>query len=134
MSDGERCVTLLLAEIDAHKRTLNYVNSHNPALLSRAKNGHGHALRTGSVDLIAGAVLVSTRMGSPKRRIGLERIRHEASLQRGSPRFIAACRGTHERYLSHRRGLLPGGRLPWFSATEFVTCSLPPAPRRNTDS
>ena len=39
VSDGECYVTLLLAEIDAHKRTLGYVNSHHPALLFRAKTG-----------------------------------------------------------------------------------------------
>src|SRR5260370_60936 len=38
VSDGERYVTLLLAEIDARKRKLHYVNcGHNPALLYRAK-------------------------------------------------------------------------------------------------
>jgi serine phosphatase RsbU (regulator of sigma subunit) len=38
VSDGERYVTLLLAELDAHKRTVRYVNcGHNPALLVRAK-------------------------------------------------------------------------------------------------
>ena len=40
VSDGERYVTLLVAEIDAHKRTLRYVNcGHNPALLFRANTG-----------------------------------------------------------------------------------------------
>jgi serine phosphatase RsbU (regulator of sigma subunit) len=40
VSDGERYVTLLLAEIDADKRTVNYVNcGHNPALLFRAETG-----------------------------------------------------------------------------------------------
>jgi phosphoserine phosphatase RsbU/P len=40
VSDGERYVTLLLTEIDTHKRTLRYVNcGHNPALLFRAKAG-----------------------------------------------------------------------------------------------
>jgi sigma-B regulation protein RsbU (phosphoserine phosphatase) len=39
-SDGEHYVTLLLSEIDTHKRTLRYVNcGHNPALLFRAKTG-----------------------------------------------------------------------------------------------
>src|SRR6266850_6122611 len=34
VSDGERYVTLLIAEIDARKRTLHYVNcGHNPAVL-----------------------------------------------------------------------------------------------------
>jgi phosphoserine phosphatase RsbU/P len=40
VSDGERYVTLLLAEIDARKRTVRYVNcGHNPALMFRAKTG-----------------------------------------------------------------------------------------------
>jgi serine phosphatase RsbU (regulator of sigma subunit) len=38
VSDFDRYVTLLVAEIDAQKRTLRYVNcGHNPALLFRAK-------------------------------------------------------------------------------------------------
>jgi sigma-B regulation protein RsbU (phosphoserine phosphatase) len=40
VSDSDRFVTLLLAEIDALKRTLRYVNcGHNPALLFRAATG-----------------------------------------------------------------------------------------------
>jgi len=40
VSDSDRYVTLLLAEIDAQKRTLRYVNcGHNPALLFRAQKG-----------------------------------------------------------------------------------------------
>jgi serine phosphatase RsbU (regulator of sigma subunit) len=40
VSDSDRFVTLLLAEIDAQKRTLRYVNcGHNPALLFRASTG-----------------------------------------------------------------------------------------------
>jgi sigma-B regulation protein RsbU (phosphoserine phosphatase) len=40
VSDSDRYVTLLIAEIDAQKRTLRYVNcGHNPALLFRAKTG-----------------------------------------------------------------------------------------------
>ncbi len=40
VSDGERYVTLLVAEIDAQKRTLRYINcGHNPALLFRAETG-----------------------------------------------------------------------------------------------
>jgi sigma-B regulation protein RsbU (phosphoserine phosphatase) len=40
MSDPERYVTLLVAEIDTHKRIIRYVNcGHNPALLFRAKTG-----------------------------------------------------------------------------------------------
>ncbi len=38
VSDAERYVTLLVAEIDTHKRKIHYVNcGHNPALLFRAK-------------------------------------------------------------------------------------------------
>jgi serine phosphatase RsbU (regulator of sigma subunit) len=40
VSDFDRYVTLLVAEIDAHKRALRYVNcGHNPALLFRANTG-----------------------------------------------------------------------------------------------
>jgi sigma-B regulation protein RsbU (phosphoserine phosphatase) len=40
VSDGERYVTLLVAEIDTQKRKLRYVNcGHNPALLFRANTG-----------------------------------------------------------------------------------------------
>jgi phosphoserine phosphatase RsbU/P len=40
VSDPERYVTLLVAEIDTNKRTIRYVNcGHNPALLFRAKTG-----------------------------------------------------------------------------------------------
>jgi phosphoserine phosphatase RsbU/P len=40
VSDSERYVTLLSAEIDTNKRTIHYVNcGHNPALLFRAKTG-----------------------------------------------------------------------------------------------
>jgi sigma-B regulation protein RsbU (phosphoserine phosphatase) len=40
VSDLEQYVTLLLAEIDTHKRVIRYVNcGHNPALLFRAKTG-----------------------------------------------------------------------------------------------
>ena len=40
VSASDRYVTLLVAEIDAQKRTLRYVNcGHNPALLFRAKTG-----------------------------------------------------------------------------------------------
>ncbi len=74
VSDGERYVTLLLAEIDARKRTLHYVNcGHNPALLFRANTGTLTCLDSScqpiglspdeicdlaSADLIAGDVLV----------------------------------------------------------------------------
>src|SRR5207302_1808000 len=40
LSDPERYVTLLVAEIDTRKRIIHYVNcGHNPALLFRAKTG-----------------------------------------------------------------------------------------------
>ena len=40
VSDGEHYVTLLLVEIDTHKRTVRFVNcGHNPALLFRADRG-----------------------------------------------------------------------------------------------
>ena len=40
VSDEERYVTLLIAEIDTRKRVIQYVNcGHNPALLFRAKTG-----------------------------------------------------------------------------------------------
>lgn len=40
VSDGDRYVTLLLADIDALRRSLRYVNcGHNPALLFRIKTG-----------------------------------------------------------------------------------------------
>jgi phosphoserine phosphatase RsbU/P len=40
VSDPERYVTLLIAEIDKHKRVIRYVNcGHNPALLFRASTG-----------------------------------------------------------------------------------------------
>ena len=74
VSDGERYVTLLLAEIDARKRKLHYVNcGHNPALLFRENTGTLTRLDSScppigispaeiceqvSADLIAGDVLV----------------------------------------------------------------------------
>jgi serine phosphatase RsbU (regulator of sigma subunit) len=40
VSEADRYVTLLIAEIDLHERTLQYVNcGHNPALLFRASTG-----------------------------------------------------------------------------------------------
>jgi serine phosphatase RsbU (regulator of sigma subunit) len=40
VSDPEKYVTLLVAEIDTNKRKIHYVNcGHNPALLFRAKTG-----------------------------------------------------------------------------------------------
>jgi phosphoserine phosphatase RsbU/P len=73
-ADGERYVTLLVAELDSKKRKLHYVNcGHNPALLFRAQNGtvtrlHSSCAPIGispenpcqlaSADLLAGDVLV----------------------------------------------------------------------------
>jgi sigma-B regulation protein RsbU (phosphoserine phosphatase) len=73
-SDGERYVTLLMAEIDARTRKLRYVNcGHNPALLFRAGTGKvtrmnascapvgmalGPPCEVVSVDLFLGDVLV----------------------------------------------------------------------------
>lgn len=74
VSDGERYVTLLVAEIDARKRGVRYVNcGHNPALLFRAKTGmithmdsscppvgmfSEKPCELASADLIAGDVMV----------------------------------------------------------------------------
>ena len=74
VSDADRYVTLLVAEIDAQKRTLRYVNcGHNPALLFRAKTGTVSLLNSScppiglspeefceqaSEDLVTGDVLV----------------------------------------------------------------------------
>lgn len=74
VSDADRFVTLLVAEIDAQKRTLRYVNcGHNPALLFRAKTSALSLLNSScppiglspeeicelaSEDLMAGDVLV----------------------------------------------------------------------------
>jgi phosphoserine phosphatase RsbU/P len=73
-SDGERYVTLLLAEINARTRKLQYVNcGHNPALLFRANTGKVTRMNSScppvgmfseepcevvSTDLAAGDVLV----------------------------------------------------------------------------
>jgi serine phosphatase RsbU (regulator of sigma subunit) len=74
VSDDEHYVTLMLAEVDVHKRTLRYVNcGHNPALLLRASTGALTRLNSScppiglspeeicelaSADLTAGDVLV----------------------------------------------------------------------------
>jgi sigma-B regulation protein RsbU (phosphoserine phosphatase) len=73
-SDGERYVTLLMAEVDARNRKLRYVNcGHNPALLYRAGTGKvtrmnsscapigmivGQPCQLVSLDLFLGDVLV----------------------------------------------------------------------------
>jgi serine phosphatase RsbU (regulator of sigma subunit) len=106
VSDDEHYVTLLLAEVDAHKRTVQYVNcGHNPALLFRAKTGTlkrmdsscppiglspNEICELGSADLAAGDVLVfytdgvteaENRLGE---EFGFERlfatVRHGSSL------------------------------------------------------
>jgi len=104
VSDGERYVTLLLAEIDARARTLHYVNcGHNPALLYRAKTDTLTRMNSTcppigispeeiceltSADLIAGDVLVfytdgvteaENQMGE---EFGIERL--SAVVRRGS--------------------------------------------------
>jgi serine phosphatase RsbU (regulator of sigma subunit) len=74
VSDGEHYVTLLLAEIDAQKRTVRYVNcGHNPALLFQARTDTVSHMESsyppvglfrddprefGSVELCAGDVMV----------------------------------------------------------------------------
>jgi sigma-B regulation protein RsbU (phosphoserine phosphatase) len=102
--DGERYVTLLLAEIDVHKRKLHYVNcGHNPALLFQTKTGTVRRMDSScppigmflkeicertSTDLIPGDVLVfytdgvteaSNRFGE---EFGMERL--SAIVRRGS--------------------------------------------------
>jgi serine phosphatase RsbU (regulator of sigma subunit) len=73
-SDGERYVTLIMAEVDAQNRKLQYVNcGHNPALLFRARTGKvtrmnsscapvgmivGQPCELATVDLFPGDVLV----------------------------------------------------------------------------
>jgi sigma-B regulation protein RsbU (phosphoserine phosphatase) len=104
VSDGERYVTLLLAEIDTHKRTLRYINcGHNPALLFRAHTGKltrmdsscppigispEEICELASADLIAGDVLVFYTDGvtEAENRVGEEfgTERLSAVVQRGS--------------------------------------------------
>ena len=104
VSDDERYVTLLIAEIDTHKQTLHYVNcGHNPGLLFRAKTGTLTRLNSScppiglspeeicelaSADLMAGDVVVfytdgvteaENRLGE---EFGLERL--SAVVRRGS--------------------------------------------------
>jgi serine phosphatase RsbU (regulator of sigma subunit) len=104
VSDSDRFVTLLVAEIDAQTRTLRYVNcGHNPALLFRAKTGALSLLNSScppiglspeetcelaSEDLMAGDVLVlytdgvteaENRLGE---EFGMERL--SATVRRGS--------------------------------------------------
>jgi len=104
VSDDERYVTLLLAEIDTRKRTIQYVNcGHNPALLFRASTGTLTRMNSScppiglsaeesceltSADLMAGDVAVfytdgvteaENRLGE---EFGLERL--SAVVRRGS--------------------------------------------------
>src|SRR5438552_7729567 len=102
--DGERYVTLLLAELDAQKRNLHYVNcGHNPVLLFRAQTGAVTRLNSScapigispenpcqlaSADLTAGDVLVFYTDGVTEaenqlgEELGTERL--SAVVQRGS--------------------------------------------------
>jgi serine phosphatase RsbU (regulator of sigma subunit) len=102
--DGERYVTLLLAELDAQERKLHYVNcGHNPALLFRAQTGAVTRLNSScapigispenpcqlcSADLSAGDVLVFYTDGVTEaenqfgEEFGTERL--SAVVQRGS--------------------------------------------------
>jgi len=106
VSDGSRYVTLLLAEIDASKCTVRYVNcGHNPALLFRAQTGgvtrlesscppigmfSGEICEIASADLLAGDALVLYTDGvteaenRSQEEFGMERlgdvVRHGSSL------------------------------------------------------
>jgi phosphoserine phosphatase RsbU/P len=104
VSDGVRYVTLLLAEIDARKQTVNYVNcGHNPALLFRARTGTLTSMDSScppigifpeemcelaSADLITGDVLVFYTDGLTEAQnqlgeeFGIERL--SAIVRRGS--------------------------------------------------
>lgn len=103
-SDGERYVTLLMAEVDARNRKLRYVNcGHNPALLFRAGTGKvarmnsscapigmilGKPCELVSVDLFLGDVLVFYTDGVTEaenllaEEFGMERL--SGVVQRGS--------------------------------------------------
>ena len=102
--DGERYVTLLLAELDVQERKLHYVNcGHNPALLFRAQTGAVTRLNSScvpigispenpcqlaSADLMVGDVLVFYTDGVTEaenqlgEELGTERL--SAVVQRGS--------------------------------------------------
>jgi len=104
VSDSDRFVTLLVAEIDAQDRTLRYVNcGHNPALLFRAKTGTLSLLNSScppiglspeeicelaSEDLVAGDLLVFYTDGVTEaenqrgEEFGMERL--SATVRRGS--------------------------------------------------
>ncbi len=96
VSDPEKYVTLLAAEIDTHERIIHYVNcGHNPAILFRAKTGKLTRMNSScppiglsadeiceldSADLTGGDVLVFYTDGS-------------------APRFHAVRRGPHDQNL-----------------------------------
>src|SRR6266478_4266891 len=104
VSDPERYVTLLVAEIDTHERIIRYVNcGHNPALLLRAKTGPlirmdsscppiglspDEICELASADLTAGDVLVFYTDGVTEaenglgQEFGMERL--SAAVLRGS--------------------------------------------------
>jgi sigma-B regulation protein RsbU (phosphoserine phosphatase) len=104
VSDPEQYVTLLIAEIDTHKRIIHYVNcGHNPALLFRTKTGTLTRMNSScppiglspeemcelaSVDLLAGDVLVFYTDGVTEaenrsgEEFGMERL--SATVRRGS--------------------------------------------------
>jgi phosphoserine phosphatase RsbU/P len=104
VSDDERYVTLLLAEIDTRKRIIQYVNcGHNPALLFRPNAGTLARLNSScppiglspeevcelaSVDLLVGDVLVFYTDGVTEaenrsgEEFGMERL--SATVRRGS--------------------------------------------------
>ncbi len=104
VSDDERYVTLLLAEIDTRKRIIQYVNcGHNPALLFRPSTGMVTLLNSScppiglspeeicelaSVGLLAGDVLVFYTDGVTEaenrsgEEFGMERL--SATVRRGS--------------------------------------------------
>ena len=103
VSEGDRYVTILLADIDAHTRSLRYVNcGHNPALLFQARTRNvvamnsscppvgmfsSQACQINRADLAAGDILVLYTDGiteaekSPGEEFGMERL--SALLQRG---------------------------------------------------
>jgi sigma-B regulation protein RsbU (phosphoserine phosphatase) len=104
VSDPERYVTLLIAEIDTHKRIIRYVNcGHNPALLFQAKTRTLKRLNSscppiglnpeefcelGSTEVTSGDVLVFYTDGVTEaenllaEEFGMERL--SAVVQRGS--------------------------------------------------
>src|SRR5882762_6061792 len=104
VSDPERYVTLLVAEIDTYKRIIHYVNcGHNPGLLFRAKTGTltrmdsscppiglspDEICELASADLTAGDVLVFYTDGVTEaenglgQEFGMERL--SAAVLRGS--------------------------------------------------